>query len=92
MYRTYGSSNHFVLFFNGLIRRLTDVATILAEVTPLKSRASNKASNSKNHSPEKHNNDEPVFINLIVIGIIILIYSVSATDRNDDLLKTLNNI
>ena len=45
MYRTYGSSNHFVLFFNGLIRRLTDVATILAEATPLKSRASNKASN-----------------------------------------------
>ena len=36
MSRTYGSSNHSVLFFNGLIRQPADVATILAEAMPLK--------------------------------------------------------
>jgi hypothetical protein len=37
MGRTYGSPVCFTIFFNGLIRRMTDVVTILVEATPLKS-------------------------------------------------------
>jgi hypothetical protein len=33
--RTYGSHDYFLLMFNGLIRRLTNVVTILTEATPL---------------------------------------------------------